>query len=106
MVLVSSSSEDLGWLINEEPMDEVVDEELEQRSSKKARTDEGPSAVAGTSRSIGRAWLGSGSGAGARQSSIALVTAQSSAIATTQTSVPTQPALDVRRLVPCRTVAR
>jgi hypothetical protein len=103
---VSSSSEDLAWLIDEPLVNEDVDEELEERSTKRAHNDEGPSAVAGTSRSAGRAWLGSGSGAGVRQTSIVPMTEQAFASATTQTSAPTQPALNTRRHVRRRTVAR
>jgi type II secretory pathway pseudopilin PulG len=64
--LAPPSLEDLGYLFDEEPEEEDDDDEVERRSPKRARTDEGPSAVAGTSRSVGRAWLGSVSGAEAR----------------------------------------
>jgi hypothetical protein len=54
--LAPPSSEDLGYLFDEDPEDEDDDDEVEQRSPKRARTDEGPSAAAGTSRLSGQTW--------------------------------------------------
>jgi hypothetical protein len=108
-LMPSLSSEGLGHLFDDEPVEDDDDEEVVQRSPKRACTDEGPSAAAGTSRSAGQAWrtwLGSGSGAGTRQTSTALVTTLAPVSIRTETPAPTQPALDTRRLMRWRTVAR
>jgi hypothetical protein len=98
--LVSPDSEDLGYLLGDEFVEERG-EEVVQPSPKRARTGAGPSDVAGSSRS-GRQgwqyWLGmeSGSGEGQTQTSPA----------TPQASAPRQSESDTRRFTRRRTVAR
>jgi hypothetical protein len=76
--LVSPDSEDLGYLLGDEAVEERG-EEVIQQTPKRARTDAGPSAAAGSSWS-GRKdwmyWLGARSDAGEGQTPSALGSAQ------------------------------
>jgi hypothetical protein len=109
--LVSPDSEDLGYLLGDESVEEGGEEVVQPRP-KRARTRAGPSDVAGSSRSGGsdvvgssrsgrkdwRYWLGSRSGSEEGQTQTTLVMMQAPAAR--------QPEPDTRRVTRRRTVAR